>query len=104
MFTAIDEMRDRHIEPIIAHVDRYEDDEVDRLIDYDVMMQLNAASVQKLFKKRFFKKMVDEKLIFFLGSDIHQKGDQYDYYKKAAHYYGEAAMKRFAANAEKLFG
>lgn len=102
VFTAIDELRDRHIEPIIAHVDRYEDDEVERLIDYDVMMQLNAASVQKIFKKRRFKRMVDEKLISFLGSDIHQKGDQYDYYKKAAQYYGISAMRRFADNAHKL--
>lgn len=103
VFSAIDELRDRNIEPIIAHIDRYDDDEVNRLIDYDVMMQLNAMSLQRFFKKRRYKEMIDDNLIFFLGSDIHMQDRQYDYFKKAAKYYGYRAMRKFTQNTHNLF-
>lgn len=95
---------------IIAHIERYEYvdfNEVKYLKEIGALIQVNAESIIKpmSFKnKRFIKKLLDNDLVDFIASDIHQGRINYmlKAYKKIHQKYGaHRANKLFSENAEK---
>lgn len=103
VYHAIDELRDRKIEPILAHIDRYDDDLLEPLFDYDVLMQVNAEGMQSFFKRKNIKRYIDEGFVCFLGSDVHQYGNNYELFNNTAKKLGSKIMSDFNKNAMNLF-
>lgn len=102
IYESVDELRDRGIEPIIAHIDRYDEKRLDRLLEYNVLTQINAAPLSSLFKRRRIMQYVHLGLVHFYGSDIHMNGPQYTYYKKGESRLGPALLTHFSENAKKI--
>ena len=60
------------IDVILAHVDRYDKENIERMYDVGVRkFQLNAESLAGLFKKKHLLEWAGEGLVVALGSDIH---------------------------------
>ena len=104
--------------PVVAHVERYNDvDEkgVQEFINMGVYIQVNAASVlkpkligdkHKSYKKRA-KKYLDEDLVHFIASDMHNMDSRRTYMKEAydiieKKYGPTIAYELFEKNQEKL--
>jgi len=104
--------------PVVAHVERYNDvDEkgVQEFINMGVYIQVNAASVlkpkligdkHKSYKKRA-KKYLDEDLVHFVASDMHNMDSRRMYMKEAydiieKKYGPTIAYELFEKNQEKL--
>lgn len=78
---AIKEVRGLNV--VLAHIDRYNKDEVRKLTDMGVKAQINATAMYKLrsmFKCRYYMKNCD---VVALGSDIHRLSDNYKYLRRA---------------------
>lgn len=62
----------RRFRVVIAHVDRYLDDVVEKLIEEEYMLQLGADcfNLRNHFR---VKRILESGLVYALGSDIHQK-------------------------------
>ena len=95
---------------VVAHIERYQYvdiEEVRSLKKLGALIQVNAESIVKplSFKnKRFVKKLLDENLVDFIASDIHQNRTNYlkKAYDKIQKKYGEKrAEELFKGNAEK---
>lgn len=56
---------------ILAHVDRYEKDNIQALLDAGFLGQLNAASIGFFGVDKEYKKWINEGQIVAIGSDIH---------------------------------
>ena len=65
---------------VLAHVERYPKENIEKLISLGALLQCNASAFSKIFIKGHIKKWLKEGLIVALGSDIH-KADT-DAYKK----------------------
>ena len=76
------------VEVIVAHADRYNPENIERLIDSGAKLQLNADSLCGFFKRRKLYEWMERELVVALGSDIHT-GDK-------------AAYKRFAKAISKI--
>ncbi len=69
-------MDNRGIRPVLAHVDRYvrkESDEkkLDRFLELDVVLQLNAESLLRFSERRIAKRLLQKGIPVVLGSDCH---------------------------------
>ena len=103
VYTSIDELRDRGIEPILAHIERYDKASLERIFDYDVKMQINAEALcGGLFTPRRIQSYISGGLIHFLGSDVHMNGKQYDSFSKAVNKLGDKTIRKFSENAINL--
>lgn len=56
---------------ILAHADRYPEENIERLLPFGVKIQLNASSISKMFAKKHLFKWIDKELVVAIGSDIH---------------------------------
>lgn len=65
---------------VIAHADRYDPRNVNRLITAGAYVQLNADALSGLFIPKHIKKWLSDERVFALGSDIH--GPDKKAYKK----------------------
>ena len=71
-FESVEEILERKdIRPIIAHADRYQPDDIDRLLDYEIPLQLNVNSLCSLFMPKHLKSWIEYGYVYALGSDIH---------------------------------
>lgn len=70
---------------LLAHVDRYPARDIEKLIDVGVKhLQINAESIDKLFKPKHILKWVREGLVVALGSDIHGRDKKaYRHFERA---------------------
>lgn len=103
VYASIDEMRDRGIEPILAHIERYDPKSLERVFDYDVKTQINGRSLfNGFFARRKIMSYVNEKSVHFIGSDVHTDGKQYEYLAKAAKLLGAGTVNRLSENARNL--
>lgn len=103
VYSAIDELRDRGIEPILAHIERYDKKSLERIFDYDVKMQINARSLfMGYLTRRRILGYISNGLVHFIGSDIHKDGNQYDQLAKAAKILGRRTLNKFSENARDL--
>lgn len=84
LFETLDEVREfRNLEPIMAHIDRYEQHDVDRLLDMELPAQLNAGGLCSFWKRKKLLRYVQANRIYALGSDIHGTAIGYTEYQKA---------------------
>ena len=68
---------------IFAHVDRYDKNVIEQLLNTGIPAQLNVDSVCKTFLPPCIKRWVKYGAIIAWGSDIHGTGDGYAKWKKA---------------------
>ncbi len=63
---------------ILAHADRYDKKNIEKLIEVGAKIQLNAGSLSKLFVKGHLYDWMKRGLVYAIGSDIH-KADETAY-------------------------
>lgn len=68
---------------VLAHIDRYDDDDIDALFQNGLLAQINADSVVNRFKRKRMLNLIDEGYVVALGSDIHLNKKAYKDYIKA---------------------
>ena len=56
---------------VVAHADRYDADNIERLVQVGAKIQLNASAIATLFKKKHLFDWMERGLVVGLGSDIH---------------------------------
>ena len=77
---------------IIAHADRYDPINIDKLIGVGAFVQLNADSLTGFFVSGHIKRWLNEDKVFALGSDIHKRDKRaYSRFKKAINKLGKNA-------------
>lgn len=72
--------------PVLAHVDRYQSEQIETFFYSGISAQLNADAFVRLFGKRRFLDWIDSGDIVALGSDIHGTAVGYKFYTKARNY------------------
>lgn len=109
---AVMQLQSRGYKVILAHVERYECirnsmELVEFLINSGVHFQVNAGSIlgtRGREIKKFVRRLLEEKMVFCVGTDAHDSKVRPPHMKKAAHYvekkYGEDYARRiFFSNA-----
>lgn len=104
-------------EVVLAHVERYDPDDIQKLFSLGMLGQLNASAFCGLFLKSRYLSWIDDSFITALGSDIHGLGKAYKEYSIAMKKLGdrgdllqeamsclikESKIKRGYENAEDL--
>lgn len=84
-------MDDWSLEPVLAHVDRYDPRWIDNLFSLGLQGQLNAEPLCRYFGRRRLLPWIDSGSIVALGSDIHMTDVGYSQYTKAVTYLGTRA-------------
>ena len=89
---------------VLAHVDRYPQENIERMLDVGVSkFQINAKSLVGLFKKKHLFEWIDQGLVVAIGSDIHDEDKKaYKNFKKAVAVLGKCA-ERIANESSKYF-
>lgn len=73
----------RHLNPIIAHIDRYDFEHSLQLMQLDILFQINASALLPIFGRRKYLELIDSGRIRLLGSDVHSTAKEYDDFSKA---------------------
>ena len=68
---AIDALRSRGYQIILAHADRYAEKNIEETLAAGALLQLNACSLTGFLHRRRLFDWVDRELVVALGSDIH---------------------------------
>lgn len=121
IFTAVDSVTLLGLKPILAHIERYNclennKKQVEELAHKGALMQVNSSSVlkmkffgdkHKVYKKRA-KYFMDNDLISFVATDMHNLGERKPHLKEAYDFvvskYGrETAEDLFKINAKRIF-
>ena len=69
---------------VLAHADRYDPHNIERLVSAGAKIQLNADSLSKLFVQPHLKEWIERNKVVALGSDIHGADSKaYKRFKKA---------------------
>ena len=102
-FETVDAIIDRGIQVVLAHIDRCDQRDVERVMQLDVMAQINASALGSFFKRRKLKHWFAEDRVWALGSDLHgaDKGG-YDHFPKALAKLGKDTAARVMAHSEEL--
>ena len=82
-------MEDREINPVLAHVDRYDPTVIENLFGIGLKGQLNAEPFSRHFHRRRLLPWIDRGQIVALGSDIHGTETGYSQYLKAVEFLGD---------------
>ena len=56
---------------VLAHIDRYDPDDVEALMELPLQAQINAVSLCSMFKRHKLQRYFDEGRVWALGSDLH---------------------------------
>lgn len=62
---------------VMAHADRYEPEDVERVIEMGIPLQLNVSSLATPFVKKHLKDWLERDLVVAFGSDIHGADNGY---------------------------
>lgn len=104
MGETFERMLDDGLNPILAHVDRYETTLIDNYFSLGLFGQVNADAITRRFGRRTLLQWIDDGLILALGSDIHGANDGYAPYTKARAILAERADRLDAASEHLLSG
>ena len=101
MSNTLSNIKAHGLNPILAHIDRYPKENLDRIFSRGLLFQLNAPAFLSLFGSKKFFTYAEYNEAVALGSDIHEK-DGYDEFdrackKLAAKGSYDALMERSAA-------
>ena len=78
---------------ILAHADRYDPKNIDRLLEIGAKVQLNASALSGLFIPKHVKSWLNNDKVYALGSDIHGADKKaYVRFSKAVKRLGERAL------------
>lgn len=93
VYNAVYEIEAKYrIEPIIAHIDRYESKQTAKLLEMGVDAQINASSLCRFSQRGKMMKYVKQGIVKFLGSDIHgPESPEYDEFAKGVKVLGDYA-------------
>ena len=100
------------VDIVLAHIERYVRNPKDLsciqpFIDLDLMMQVNADSFLKRKHKKTIKKLIENKKLDFIGSDMHNTTTRVSHMdqavKKIRKKYGEEVLSRVMFNTNKIF-
>ena len=72
----------RDIRIVLAHADRYPPEDIERLIEDGVPLQLNAECLTKPLRRRRYLSWIESGAVQYLGSDIHMLGKGYRDFEK----------------------
>ena len=70
---SVDKLISRGVNVIIAHADRYLENDIDKMIECGAKLQLNAVSINTVFRRKCISNWLNRNLVVALGSDIHNK-------------------------------
>ena len=88
---------------VLAHADRYNPDNIDRLVSAGAKIQLNADSLSKLFVQPYVKGWVERNKVVAIGSDIHgSDAKAYKRFQKALKKLGDKTAIITAKSTELL--
>jgi protein-tyrosine phosphatase len=68
---------------VLAHVDRYDEDSIEKLFDMGIRGQINAENLCKLRYRKRLMRWVEQRNIVALGSDLHGTADGYKKFIKS---------------------
>lgn len=74
----------RELNPIIAHIDRYDTEFADSLMEMGFVIQINADAILPPLKRGKWIKKIEHNQIHLLGSDVHDTAKEYMKFNKAA--------------------
>lgn len=102
-FETVDALANDGYTLLMAHIDRYPEHDVERLLQLDVQAQVNASSLCSFFKCRRMKRWLAEDRVYAIGSDLHgaEKGG-YDHFPKALSVLGDETVRRVMAHSQEL--
>lgn len=81
---------------LLAHADRYNPVNIEKLLDVGAKIQLNVDSLTGIFTSKHLKRWISDGKVYALGSDIHGED-------KKAHALFEKAVKRLGEDADFIF-
>ena len=93
---------DERFTVVLAHVDRYAPDRIQRLLDFGLLAQINAESVCQLRGRRRLLRWIDQGSVVALGSDIHGVKPGYAEFTKAIRILRERADTIFSRTEQLL--
>lgn len=104
-YNALYEIGIKHnLKPLIAHVDRYDKKQCDKLYEMGLNIQVNASAFTSVISRFGTLKLFRAGSAHVIGSDVHGKeAKQYDQYERALHYlapYEDEIM----SNAARILG
>lgn len=111
VFNEIYAVTARNLTPIMAHVERYYDiaanrEKIDTLTDMEVCIQINAASVGRIGRRKIINKLLKSNKPVVIGSDTHNLTDRKPNIQHAIHKisrkYGQQFTDRLENNARLL--
>ena len=105
VYTAIEKIISVHrILPIIVHIDRYPEKEVEKLLDWNLVYQINAEAFQSIWKRRKFIQWVQQERVQLIDSDVHgDDGKDYVAFDKALRLIGKSE-DLLMRNARRIIG
>lgn len=80
-------IKGRGLEVVLAHVERYNKEEIMKLIDNGFKVQLNSDSIFKFSKKKLCREYLQSGNVVALGSDIHKLNNNYKSFAKVVKKY-----------------
>lgn len=67
------------LKPIMAHIDRYCEKDVERIMCLNVAAQVNTDAINSFFGRKKVMRWIDEGRVVALGSDLHGDGNYADF-------------------------
>jgi Capsular polysaccharide biosynthesis protein len=83
----------RGLKVILAHVERYDYNDIEALFRLGLKGQLNASAFGSFGKRRRYRGWIDDGYVIALGSDIHGEGRAYDEYLHTMNILGERGQR-----------
>lgn len=69
--SCVEDMIDSGYQIILAHADRYPEENIEKLVSLGAKIQLNASSLSGFITKKHIQRWIERGLVVALGSDIH---------------------------------
>lgn len=88
LFETVEKIIGIGIKPIMAHIDRYNEHDVERLMRLNVGAQINAEAVNGFLGRKKIMKWIECGKVVAIGSDLHGDED-YKYFTRACKKLGE---------------
>ena len=79
---------------VIAHADRYPTEDIVRIIQEGIPLQLNVECLKKPVCRKRYMQWIEEGYVQYLGSDIHQLGSGYRDWEKCTRLLQKGAVCR----------
>jgi len=93
----------RGITVVLAHADRYEPENIERMLSVGALIQLNVHSLAGFIKPRHLYDWIDRGVVVALGSDIHGRDKKaYKFFEKAIKKIGEDKVSRIFESSHEL--